>query len=96
MSKERVEAMDNAVEAKGNTDLPKSILMKTKTGEIIVMEAINDRAYVKKYYISSNYPNGEPRRIKNVKLPVSQDERKFESVVDLFKYLHASGRYKFA
>ena len=71
--------------------LPKPIRLKTKTGETIIMEATTNSTYDKSYYAS----NGEIRRVKHVKLPVSLDKLQFTNVNELFRYLLEKKNYNY-
>lgn len=77
-------------------DVP-DIVTYTLSGDIIVMEATSGTSYTK-YYYTGKKPGDvlkDPRRVKKVKLPVSQDGKTFHHVDDLFKHL-LTGRYQVA
>ena len=77
--------------------LPDNIFLRTKCGDVIVMEATSEKAYIKSYFsgvkFNSKEPLVNPRRTKNVKLPVSINGKVFTNTMNLFIELTKSNGY---
>ncbi len=76
--------------------LPTPIMLKTKSGEYLVMEAITSTQYTKGYYAEPGLgePLSSPRRVKTVNLPVVVNGRRYTHTYPLFIELVENGKYK--
>lgn len=80
-----------------NDKLPDPIFLRTKTDEVIVMEATSSTTYDKSYFtgvkFNSKEPLTNPRRVKNVKLPVNINGKNFTTTMSLFIEMTKSNGY---
>ena len=80
-----------------NDKLPDPIFLRTKTNEVIVMEATSSTTYDKSYFtgvkFNSKEPMTNPRRVKKVKLPVNINGKNFTTTMALFIELTKSNDY---
>lgn len=68
------------------------IIMNTKGGGSIALLSCNDREYIKEAYSEAD-AQGELRKSKRVKLPVSRNGHTFETVLSLFNSLVREEEY---